>query len=45
MQVCNPLDRIITIKPKTIVGIIFLVTAIPENVVVSAVANNHLESS
>ena len=43
-QVCNPSGRSITIQPKTVVGTISLVTAIPENIA-SAVANNHLESS
>ena len=44
MQVCNSSERSITVQPKTVVGTISPVTAIPPNVV-SAVANNHLESS
>ena len=43
MQVCNPSDRSITIQPKTVVGTVSPVTAIPENIA-STVANNHLES-
>ena len=44
MQVCNPSGRKITIQPKTVVGTISPVTAIPQNVT-SAVANKHLECS
>ena len=44
VQVCNPSDRSIKIQPKTVVDTTFPITAIPGNVV-SAVANNHLESS
>ena len=44
VQVCNPSDRSIILKPKTVVSTISLVTAIlPRNA--SAIANNHSESS
>ena len=44
VQVCNPSERSITVQPKTVVGTMSPVTAIPQNVA-STIANNPSESS